>query len=188
MFSTSSGSTLAPPPNQASRISPSSASEVARKLSASTLASFQRRAPLAVAASAAQGCPDARHLVGRDRGTRPGPAGHDRLFGPAVGDVAGGRLARPCPVRALGIGVGAVEHGLMAAPTQLLGQRARHAGQLVGRNRYPHRGRVRRPRSLARAPRPSRSPRASRRSRPAATVNRMRACPRSAGPARAPCR
>src|ERR687892_295134 len=47
----SSASELGPDPNQASRISPSSASDVARRLSARTLASFQRRAPAAVGAS-----------------------------------------------------------------------------------------------------------------------------------------
>ena len=52
MLARSSASADGSPPNQASRISPSSASEVLRRLSASTLASFQRRAPAAVAASA----------------------------------------------------------------------------------------------------------------------------------------
>ena len=60
MFSTSSGSVLELPPNHASRISDSSASDVARRLSASTLASFQRRAPRPRSArrrTAPRGCP-----------------------------------------------------------------------------------------------------------------------------------
>ncbi|BFO19544.1 hypothetical protein SHKM778_59320 [Streptomyces sp. KM77-8] len=44
----SSGSSLGAPANQASRISVSSGTEVSRRLRASTLASFQRRAPSAV--------------------------------------------------------------------------------------------------------------------------------------------
>src|SRR5581483_8689255 len=48
----SSASSLAAAANQASRISRSSASEVERRLSARTFASFQCRAPAAVAASA----------------------------------------------------------------------------------------------------------------------------------------
>ena len=50
-FARSSSSALGAVANHASRISPSSACEVARRLSASTFASFQRRAPAAVAAS-----------------------------------------------------------------------------------------------------------------------------------------
>src|SRR5690349_13086579 len=52
MFATSSGSELGAPANHASRISPSSASDVDRRLSARTFASFHWRAPSAVAASA----------------------------------------------------------------------------------------------------------------------------------------
>src|SRR5919197_1937924 len=51
MFATSSGSVLGAAANQASRISCSSASDVARRLSASTFASFHLRAPSAVGAS-----------------------------------------------------------------------------------------------------------------------------------------
>ncbi len=47
-FSRSSASALGSAVNQASRISLSSGSDVSRRLSASTLASFQRRAPSAV--------------------------------------------------------------------------------------------------------------------------------------------
>src|SRR4051812_41837228 len=52
MLARSPASSLGPAANHASRISASSASLVARSESASTLASFQRRAPSAVAASA----------------------------------------------------------------------------------------------------------------------------------------
>src|SRR3954471_181870 len=52
MLARSPASSLGPAANHASRISASSASLVARSESASTLASFQRRAPWAVAASA----------------------------------------------------------------------------------------------------------------------------------------
>src|SRR3954449_10602737 len=52
MFARSPASALGPAANHASRISASSASLVARSERASTLASFQRRAPSAVAASA----------------------------------------------------------------------------------------------------------------------------------------
>src|SRR6202040_4253272 len=51
MLATSSGSRLGAAANQASRISSSTARDVERRLSARTLASFQRRAPSAVAAS-----------------------------------------------------------------------------------------------------------------------------------------
>ena len=101
MFARSSASPLGAVARNASRISSSSASEVVRRLIASTFASFQRRAPSAVAASCAERRADPRHLVRGDRGAGAGPAAHDGLLGAPLGDVAGGRLARPGPLLAL---------------------------------------------------------------------------------------
>src|SRR3954451_22716691 len=62
---------------------------------------------------------DPGDLVGRDRRPGAGPAAHDPLFGPAVGDVAGGDLAGPGPVVALRVAERAVDDRLVAALTQL---------------------------------------------------------------------
>ena len=80
---------------------PAAAREVVRSDSASTLASFQRRAPAAVAGVRAQRGPYAADLVGGDRGAGAGPAAHHRLFGAALGDVPRGGLGGPGPVVAL---------------------------------------------------------------------------------------
>ena len=86
--------------NQASRISASTASEVTRNDSATTLASFQPTAPAAVCASPQQRGPDARNLVGSDAGAGAGPAAHQRLVGPAVRRlVAAASAPMPSPVR-----------------------------------------------------------------------------------------
>ena len=107
-FARSSGSSLGSAANQASRISRSSGSEVARRLSASTFASFQARAPRAVSASAQSAARTPAHLVCRDRGAGTGPAADDSLVRPALGDVARRPLAGPRPVAALALRQGAV--------------------------------------------------------------------------------
>ena len=126
--------------NQASRISASSASEVLRSESASTLASFHLRAPSAVWASTHSAARMPGDLVGGDRGAGARPAGHDGLLGATLGDVAGGGFGGPRPVVAL-VGVErAVQQRLVAAGAQLLDERARDAGVLVGGDGDPHRG------------------------------------------------
>ena len=88
---------------------------------------------------AAQRRPDPENLVGRDRGAGPRPARDDRLLGPAVGHVAGRRLAGPRPVGTFALRrVGAVQHRLVPAPAKLLGDRRGDAGQLVRGQRDPH--------------------------------------------------
>ena len=118
-LATSPGSALGPAANQASRISPSSGSEVARRLSASTLASFHVRAPAAVAASAHSAARIPCDLVGGDRRARPGPAADHGLLGTPLGDVARGRLRGPRPVVALGVAERTVHEDLVAAAAQL---------------------------------------------------------------------
>ena len=166
MFSTSSGSTLAPPPNQASRISPSSASEVARKA---------KREHVGVV-------PPARAVGGRRR--RTGPRGcrppcwprstrpcRSSMRPPPARRALRPRRARPprwpTPSRSRSsCGVCAVQDRLMAAA---LAARSGIASATPVSSSAATAIRiaeaVRRPRSPARAPRPARSPRASRRSR-----------------------
>ena len=114
---------LGRPPNQASRISPSSASEVARRLSARHVGVVP--APRAVGGRGvdAQRGPDPGDLVGRDRGPGPGPAADDRLLGAPRRRLAGGRLARPRPVVALAVGQCPVRERLVPAAAQLVDQR-----------------------------------------------------------------
>ncbi len=137
--------------------------------------------PLGGLSIAAQRGPDARHLVGRDRGFGPCPARDDRLFGPAVGHVASSRLARPGPVGTFPIGVGAVQHGFMPAPAKLIGQRLRDAGQLVGRDaqsasnggQTARHGRVQRPARARRRPPPRSQRRWRMRAEPLSPYARM---------------
>src|ERR1700752_3649690 len=143
MLARSSDSPLGADSNHASRISSNSASEVARRLRASTLASFHLRAPAAVAASP--------HRAARIPGTllaaieapvpvqqatiacsaRPSATSRAALS-PAPPAAASRRLARPRPVVALGVAVGAVEDRVMAPAAQLLGQDPGDPGQLIG--------------------------------------------------------
>ena len=135
----SSASAPGSPSNQASRISSSSASEVD--------AQAEREHVRVVPAPRARGGrgvgaerrPDARHLVGRDRRARAGPAADDRLLGAALGDVACGRLARPGPVVALALREGTVEERLVAALAQGVDERVGDAGPFVCRDRDSHR-------------------------------------------------
>ena len=126
-------------PRTSRRGSPSSSgSEVVRRLSASTLASFQVRAPRAVSASRAESRTDARDLVGGDRGAGTGPAADDALLGLAFGDVPRRALAGPGPVVALVLGQRAVRDRLVPAPAQLLDHRPRHGRVHVARDRNLH--------------------------------------------------
>ncbi len=81
---------------------------------------------------------DAGQLVGRDRRAGSGPASHNRLFGAAVVHVSRSGLGGPGPIVTLGLGVGAMEDGLVPPAPKLLGQGGRHAGQLVCRDGDPH--------------------------------------------------
>ena len=87
----------------------SSASEVARSDSASTFASFQRRAPSAVCASPHSAARTPATLFAAIDAPVPGPAAHHRLVGAALGHVAGRRLAGPSPVVALLLAQGPVQ-------------------------------------------------------------------------------
>src|SRR5829696_804061 len=85
-----------------------------------------------------EGGPDARHLVGRDRGAGAGPAADDALVGAPLRHVAGGGLAGPRPVVALLAAQRAVHDRIVAAATQLVEHGLGHAGALVGCDRDPH--------------------------------------------------
>ena len=69
--------------------------------------------------------PDARDLVGGDRGAGARPAADDALLRLALGHVARRALAGPRPVVALALREGAVHDGLVTALAQLLDHRAR---------------------------------------------------------------
>ena len=75
---------------------------------------------------------DARDLVRGDRRAGTCPAAHDRLFGTALRDVAGGGLRGPGPVVALVLGERAVQQRLVAAAAQLLHDGLGDASALVG--------------------------------------------------------
>jgi hypothetical protein len=79
------------------------------------------------------------HLVGGDGRPGAGPAADDRLIRPAGGHVAGGRLARPRPVVALGVAEGSVRDRLVPAAAKLLQQGVGDPSSLVGGDGYPHR-------------------------------------------------
>ena len=89
--------------NQPSRISASTGSEVVRRLSASTFASFHVRAPRAVSASAHSAARTPGDLVRGDRGAGARPAADDALVRLPFRHVPRGALACPCPVVALAV-------------------------------------------------------------------------------------
>ena len=136
----SSASSLGSPPNQASRISASSASEVALRLIARALASFHLRAPVGGLGIEAEGGAHTLDLVRRDRGAGPGPAADDRLLGAALGDVASGGLACPGPVVALVLGQGAVRERFVSPLAELLDDGLGNAHALVGGDGDLHEG------------------------------------------------
>ena len=88
-----------PVANQPSRISSSTGWEVERRLSASTLASFQVRAPRAVSASAHSAARIPGDLVGGDRRAGARPAADDALLAPRPRRRRAPPARRPRPSR-----------------------------------------------------------------------------------------
>ena len=117
-------SALGSPANQASRISPSSASEVLRRLSASTLASFQRRAPAAVAASAQSAARTPATLLAAI--DAPVPVQQHTIACSARPSATSRAAASEAHAQSSRSSVGerAVRERLVAAAAQLLGARA----------------------------------------------------------------
>jgi hypothetical protein len=106
--------------NQASRISSSSAGEVVRRESASTLASFHWRAPAAVAASAHSAARTPRTLLAAIEAPVPVQQHTTACSArPSATSRAAG-LGGPRPVVALGVGERAVGHRLVAARAEAL--------------------------------------------------------------------
>ena len=109
-----------------------------RSDSASTLASFQRRAPAAVSASAHSAARMPATLLAAidapvpvQQHTTPWSAR------PSATSRAAASLAQAQSSRS-DVAQRAVQHGLVAALAQELHQRVGHAGPLVGGHRHPH--------------------------------------------------
>ncbi len=100
-FARSSASALGSPANHASRISRSSACEVAAQAEREHVGVVPAPRARGRGRVEAQRRADAADLVGGDRRARARPAADDRLLGAPLGDVAGGGLAGPRPVAAL---------------------------------------------------------------------------------------
>ena len=125
--------------NQASRISASSASEVLRSESASTLASFHLRAPSAVWASTHRAARIPWTLLAAIEA--PVPVQHATTAcsaRPSATSRAAASEAQAQSSRSSGV-ERAVQERLVAAGAQLLDDGAGHAGVLVGGDGDPHR-------------------------------------------------
>ena len=131
-FARSSACSLGGVSNQPSRISPSTASLVVRSERASTLASFQVRAPRAVSASAQSAARIPATLLAAIEAPVPVQQQTIALLRPALRHVARGGLARPGPVIALLVAERAVHERLVPAPPQLVDDGLGHPRALVG--------------------------------------------------------
>ncbi len=131
MLARSSASSLGAEANHASRSRPALLPRVIRRLIASTLASFQRRAPPAVRAShtAPRGC---RRPCSRRSRPRCRSSSRRWPVGAPIGDVARRSLATPGPVVALPGGQRAVRERLVAAFADLIDQGVGDSGPFVG--------------------------------------------------------
>ena len=101
MFAWSPASALASPANHASRISPEQRLGGAAQAEREHVGVVPAPGARGRGGVGAQRGAHAVDLVCGDRRAGARPAAHDRLLGAPVGDVAGGRLRRPCPVVAL---------------------------------------------------------------------------------------